>query len=66
MPDTESPKLFVIDDIVINGWDAGEEAAFEEAGFPQANPEQRKQWEDSRARHEGMSAEPHRWAARLA
>jgi hypothetical protein len=66
MRDSQRTKLFVIDNIVINGWDAGEETALEEAGFPQANPEQRKKWEDSRARHGDMRAEPHRWIARLA
>jgi hypothetical protein len=51
---------------VTNGSNTEEEMAFENEGFPQANPEQRKHWEDPRARHAGMTAHPHRWIARLA
>jgi hypothetical protein len=71
MPVTQDTKLFVVvvDEkaiAVLNGSNPYEESAFEEAGFPPASPEQRKQWEDSRARHVGMNAEPHRWIARIA
>jgi hypothetical protein len=70
MPVAQNTKLFVVvvDEkavAVLNGSNSYEESAFEEAGFPQANPEQRKQWEDSRPRHVGIKAEPHRWIARL-
>ena len=62
-------KLFVIQiagkAYGLNGADAAEEAAFEEANLPQANPQQRAHWEASRARHVGMSTDPHRWIARI-
>jgi hypothetical protein len=63
-------KIFIVringkEIAALNAANADEEAAFEEANLPLATPEQAKQWEASRARHAGMSADPHRWIARI-
>jgi len=68
MADAPTTKVFIIliggKTFGLNGADANEEAAFE-ARLPVATSEQKLQWEASRARHGGMSADPHRWIARL-